>query len=154
MIYVPECGLPPPIECIRRRCCVTDRTWASALPFLFCATLATSKFGVREWRASRGPPRYPGSPFRCVGRAPRSGGHAPDAGCLRHPHPNATLFGVVIVPADGTRAATVKKRRLRYVAAFVGQLSDKTLLASILLTGVSERIAQWRIEKLRADPIR
>jgi hypothetical protein len=80
--------------------------------------------------------------------------HAPDAGCLRHPHPNATLFGVVIVPADGTRAATVKKRRLRYVAAFVGQLSDKTLLASISLRGVSERIAQWRIEKLRADLIR
>ena len=72
MIYVPECGLPPPIECIRRRCCVTDRSWASALPFLFCATLAISKFGAREWRASRGPPRYPGSPFRCVGRAPRS----------------------------------------------------------------------------------
>jgi Bacterial extracellular solute-binding protein, family 7 len=45
--------------------------------------------------------------------------------------------------------ATVKKRRLRYVAAFVGQLSDKTLLASISLRGVSERIAQWRIEKLR-----
>jgi hypothetical protein len=58
------------------------------------------------------------------------------------------------VPADGTRAATVKKRRLRYVAAFVGQLSDKTLLASISLRGVSERIAQWRIEKLRADLIR
>jgi len=80
-------------------------------------------------------------------------GHAPDAGCLRHPHPNATLFGVVIVPADGTRAATVKKRRLRYVAAFVGQLSDKPLLASIHLCGVSKRIAQWRIENLRADPI-
>jgi hypothetical protein len=28
---VPKCGLPPPIECIRRRCCVTDRSWASAL---------------------------------------------------------------------------------------------------------------------------
>jgi hypothetical protein len=71
--------------------------------------------------------------------------------------PNATLFnsiGVLIVPADGTRAATVEKRRLRYVAAFVGQLSDKPLLASIFLCGVSERKAQWRIEKLRADPIR
>jgi hypothetical protein len=53
------------------------------------------------------------------------------------------------VPADGTRAATVEKRRLRYVAAFVGQLSDK--LASVLLCGVSERKAQWQIEKLRAD---
>jgi hypothetical protein len=35
------------------------------------------------------------------------------------------------VPADGTRAAALEKRRLRYVAAFVGQLSDKPLLASI-----------------------
>jgi hypothetical protein len=63
------------------------------------------------------------------------------------------LFGAVIVPADGTRAATLEKRRVRYVAAFVGQLSDKPLLASIHLSGVSKRIAQWRIEKLRADPI-
>jgi hypothetical protein len=50
------------------------------------------------------------------------------------------------VPADGTRAATLEKRRLRYVAAFVGQLSDKPLLASICSCGVSKRIAQWRIE--------
>jgi hypothetical protein len=48
------------------------------------------------------------------------------------------------VPADGTRAAALEKRRLRYVAAFVGQPSDKPLLASILLCGVSERIAQWQ----------
>jgi hypothetical protein len=63
------------------------------------------------------------------------------------------LFGAVIVPADGTRAATLEKRRLRYVAAFVGQLSDKPLLASVCSCGVSKRIAQWRMEKLRADPI-
>ncbi len=31
------------------------------------------------------------------------------------------------MPADDTRAATLEKRRLRYVAAFVGQLSDKPL---------------------------
>jgi hypothetical protein len=54
------------------------------------------------------------------------------------------LFGAVIVPADGTRAATLEKRKLRYVAAFVGQLSDKPLLASISLCGMSERIAQWQ----------
>jgi hypothetical protein len=36
----------------------------------------------------------------------------------------------VIVLADGTRAAIVGDRRLRYVADFV-QLSDKPLLASI-----------------------
>jgi hypothetical protein len=57
------------------------------------------------------------------------------------------------VPADGTRAATREKRRVRYVAAFVGQLSDKPVLASIYACGVSKRIAQWRIEKLLADPI-
>jgi hypothetical protein len=39
------------------------------------------------------------------------------------------------VPADGTRAATVEKRRLRYVAAFVGQLSDKPLLARSIYVG-------------------
>ena len=39
------------------------------------------------------------------------------------------------MPADGTRAATLEKRRLRYVAAFVGQLSDKPLLASIIHVG-------------------
>jgi MFS superfamily sulfate permease-like transporter len=27
-------------------------------------------------------------------RARAARGHAPDAGCLRHPHPNATLFEV------------------------------------------------------------
>jgi hypothetical protein len=37
-------------------------------------------------------------------------------------------------------------RGLRYVADFV-QLSGKPLLASICLFGVSERKAQWRIEK-------
>jgi hypothetical protein len=34
------------------------------------------------------------------------------------------------------------------------QLSDKPLLVSVRLFGVSERKAQWPIEKLRADPIR
>jgi hypothetical protein len=86
-------------------------------------------------------------------------GRAPQAGCGRlgdganaTPHSNATLYSCVIV-SDGTRAATLEKRRLRYVAAFVGQLLDKPLLASIYSCGVSKRIAQWQIEKLRADPI-
>ena len=34
------------------------------------------------------------------------------------------------------------------------RLSDKSLLASALLIGVPERILQWRIERLCADPIR
>ena len=33
------------------------------------------------------------------------------------------------------------------------RLSDKSLLASALLIGVPERILQWRIEKLCANPI-
>jgi hypothetical protein len=86
-------------------------------------------------------------------------GRAPQAGRRRlGDGANATrvrtqLYSGVIVPADGTRAATLEKRRLRYVAAFVGQLSDKPLLASIFSCGVSKRIAQWRIGKLPADAI-
>jgi hypothetical protein len=51
------------------------------------------------------------------------------------------------VLADGTRAAIVGDRRLRYVADFV-QLSDKPLLASVCLLGVEERKAQWWNEKI------
>src|SRR6266852_2806643 len=57
-------------------------------------------------------------------------------GCSRHPHPNATLSGVLIVPADGTRAATVGNGDFGTSPIF-GQLSDKPLLACIWLGGVS-----------------
>ena len=57
----------------------------------------------------------------------------------------------IIVPADGTRAANVGTGDFGTSPIFV-QLSDKPLLASILLCGASERKAQRRIEKLRADP--
>ena len=79
-----KCGPPPPIECIRQRCCVTDRSWADALPFLFCTALAVSKFGAREWRASRGRPDNPVLPFRCVGRARRSVRTRTGCRVLRH----------------------------------------------------------------------
>ncbi len=59
----------------------------------------------------------------------------------------------VIVPTDGTRAATVWNGDFGTSPIF-GQRSDKPLLASIRLRGVSERKAQWWIEKLRADLIR
>src|SRR4029450_482262 len=52
-----------------------------------------------------------------------------------HPHSNATLYSSVIVPADGTRAVTVGNGD--FGTAFVGQLSDKPLLASICLCGMS-----------------
>jgi hypothetical protein len=88
------------------------------------------------------------------GRAPQAGcGHLGDGANANPAFERNTLLYSVIVPADDTRAATLEKRRLRYVAAFVGQLSDKPLLASIYSRGVLKRIAQWRIEKLRADPI-
>ena len=43
----------------------------------------------------------------------------------------------VIVPADGTRTATVGNGDFGTFAVFVGQLSDKPLLASIRSCGVS-----------------
>jgi hypothetical protein len=54
-----------------------------------------------------------------------------------------------IMPADGNRAAHVGTGDFGTSPIFV-QLSDKPLLASVSLFGVSERKAQWRIEKLRA----
>jgi hypothetical protein len=55
------------------------------------------------------------------------------------------------VPTDGTRAASVGTGDFGTSPIFV-QLSDKLLLVSTLLVGVSERKAQWRIDKLCADP--
>jgi hypothetical protein len=55
------------------------------------------------------------------------------------------------VPTDGTRAANVGTGDFGTSPIFV-QLSDKPLLVSTLLVGVSERKAQWQIEKLRAGP--
>lgn len=57
------------------------------------------------------------------------------------------------MPTDGTRAANVGTGDFGTSPIFV-QLSDKPLLVSTLLVGVSERKAQWQIEKLCADPIR
>jgi hypothetical protein len=54
------------------------------------------------------------------------------------------------VPTDGTRAANMGTGDFGTSPIFV-QLSDKALLASTQLIGVSERKAQWRIEKLCAD---
>jgi hypothetical protein len=81
-IYVRKCRLPPLIECIRQRYCVTDRSWASPLPCLLCTTLAMSKFGARESRASRGPPGYPCVALSMRGTRAAQRGHAPDAGVL------------------------------------------------------------------------
>jgi hypothetical protein len=53
------------------------------------------------------------------------------------------------VPADGNRAANMETGDFGTSPIFV-QLSGKPLLASTLLLGVSERKAQWPVEKLRA----
>ena len=63
-------------------------------------------------------------------RGPRGARARTGCECLRHPHPNATLFWSVIVPADGTRAATVGNGDFG-TSAFFGLLSDKPLLACI-----------------------
>jgi hypothetical protein len=52
------------------------------------------------------------------------------------------------MPADGNRAAYVGTGDFGTSPIFV-QLSDKPLLASACLHGVSEPKAQWRVEKLR-----
>jgi hypothetical protein len=51
------------------------------------------------------------------------------------------------VPTDGTSAANVGTGDFGTSPIFV-QLSDKPLLVSTHLLGVSGRKAQWRIEKL------
>src|SRR5713226_6839448 len=56
----------------------------------------------------------------------------------------------VFMPADGNRAANMGTGDFGTSPIFV-QLSDKPLLASVCLLGVSERKAQWQIEKLRVE---
>jgi hypothetical protein len=147
---VPKCGLPPPIECIRRRCCVTDRSWASALSWLGkCAFVWRCQNLEREYRGPR--VVRPGilvPPFRSVGRAPRSADTHRMRGCLRHSHPNAALFQVLLclptapgLPLQGNGDFGT--------SAFFGQLSDKPLLACIWSHGVRtpKRNGWWKIKR-------
>ena len=57
----------------------------------------------------------------------------------------------VIVPADGTRAATVRNGDFGTSPIF-GQLSDKPLLASLWLGGARVIKNQWQGKKLGAGP--
>ena len=59
------------------------------------------------------------------------------AGAFWHTHPNANSIWSVICACRRYQDCHCGERRLRYVAVFVGQLSDKPLLASIYLCGVS-----------------
>jgi hypothetical protein len=77
-------------------------------------------------------------------------GHAPDAGCRGASAPNATLFEVVIAPADGTRAASVGRRRLRYVCVFWAALGQAGACSYQMTWGAGRR-AQWAGRKINAE---
>jgi hypothetical protein len=79
--------------------------------------------------------RYLCCPFDAWDARRAARGHAPDAGCLGHPHPNATLFAVLLclptapgLPLQGNGDFGT--------SAFFGQLSDKPVLARIRSHGV------------------
>ena len=56
----------------------------------------------------------------------------------------------VIVPADGTRAATAGKRRLRYVCVFWAALGQAAACLYLMKWGLGRK-AQWLAEKLNAE---
>jgi hypothetical protein len=56
----------------------------------------------------------------------------------------------VIVPADGTSAATCMKRRLRYVADFWAALGQTAACLWLTMWGVGRK-AQWQIEELSVE---
>jgi hypothetical protein len=97
-------------------------------------------YSVLLWRCQNlelenGGPRVVGPvsvlPFRCVGRAPRSARTRTRCGVLRASASERNSICSVIVPADGTRAATAGKRRLRYVCVFLGSSrTSRCLLVS------------------------
>jgi hypothetical protein len=68
--------------------------------------------------------------------ARRARGTQPTGACPAPASERDSIWSV-IAPADGTRAATVWKRRLRYVCVF-GLPSDKPLLACSYLFGISD----------------
>src|SRR2546421_166225 len=104
-----------------------------------------SKFGARVSRASRGPPRYPCVALSMRGTRAAQRGHAPNAGVLTALASERSSISSVIVPADGTRAATADFG----TSAFFGQLSDKPLLACIWSHGVRtpKRNGWWKIKR-------
>jgi hypothetical protein len=75
---------------------------------------------------------------------------APDVGCLRHPHPNATLFGVSLCLPTAPGLPLQRNGDFGR-SAFFGQLSDKPLLALYMMKWGLGRKAQWLVEKLDAE---
>jgi hypothetical protein len=94
---------------------------------------------------SHGPPRYLRRPFDELGRA---GTHQ-----MRGAYGTASernSIWSVIVPADGTKAATAGKRRLRYVCVFWAALGQAAA-CPYPITWDAGRKAQWLVEKLNAE---
>ena len=76
-------------------------------------------------------------------------GDAPDA-VLTAPASERNSIWSVIVPADGTRAATAGKRRLRYVCVFWTALGQAAACLYLMKWGLGRK-AQWLAEKLNAE---
>jgi hypothetical protein len=90
---------------------------------------------VLFWRCQdleleNGGPRVLCCPFDAWDARRAARGHAPDAGCLRHPHPNATLFAVLLCLPTAP-GLPLQRNGDFGTSAFFGQLSDKPLLACI-----------------------
>src|SRR5258706_14631837 len=71
-------------------------------------------------------------------------------GVLTAPPSERNSICSVIVPADGTRAATAGKRRLRYVCVFWAALGQAGA-CSYPITWGARRKAQWLVENLKAE---
>src|SRR4029434_1553985 len=81
---------------------------AAHVGFVFTDVIGNGHYGARTCMASAFDERQ-----AAVGSA-----QMPGSGCTHsRTQLHLMLFGAVIVPADGTRAATLETRRLRYVAA-------------------------------------
>jgi len=72
-------------------------------------------------------------------------GHAPDAGVLTALASERSSISSVVVPPDGTRAATAGKRRLRYVCVFWAALGQARACSYQITWGAGRR-AQWLVE--------
>jgi len=83
-----------------------------------------------------------------VGREPRSARALTGCRGLTAPASERNSIWSVIEPADGTRAATVGKRRLRYVC--VAALGQAAACPYLLMWGLGCK-AQWLVEKLNAE---
>jgi hypothetical protein len=72
-------------------------------------------------------------------------GHAPNCeGAYGIASERSSILSV-IVPADGTRAATAGKRRLRYVCVFWAALGQAAACLCLVTWGAGRK-AQWLVE--------